>query len=91
MRLENAVSLLFSWSQRADLNRGPTDYEFLLTVPSKEIKPILRDNSAIFLRTGFPISRKSAENSGHFGALLGPESDSKNLPIHHHFEREGIR
>ena len=27
MRLENAVSLLESWSQRADLNRGPTDYE----------------------------------------------------------------
>jgi hypothetical protein len=30
MRLDNAVSLLESWSQRADLNRGPTDYEIRL-------------------------------------------------------------
>jgi hypothetical protein len=27
MNYRDAVSLLLSWSQRPDLNRGPTDYE----------------------------------------------------------------
>jgi hypothetical protein len=32
MKFRGAVSLLFSWSQRPDLNRGPTDYEWKTTL-----------------------------------------------------------
>jgi len=91
MRLENAVSLLFSWSQRADSNRGPTDYEFLSVVDSKGFRPLSRTNLRIFMRFCFPIRRKSAENSEAFGTTFCPESDLEILTIHRQFEGKGTR
>jgi hypothetical protein len=70
MKFKKDVILLFSWSQRPDLNRGPTDYELLQNVANKGISPLYRTNSAKFLRFASPIRRKSAENSGQVKAVF---------------------
>lgn len=68
-----SVSLLFSWSQRPDLNRGPTDYESV-ALPTELRWP----------KRGRPYRSLRSNTSGEITTVELTGKDRINLKTHYH-------